>query len=74
LGRDGQRGSSRSVPISDDFCHNGMATATFSVTQNAEVRAGVSSIAWRDRATMAVYACYAARLGIDTEHPEYHSS
>lgn len=63
-----------SVPITDDFCHHGIATATFSVTENAQVAEGVKSASWRERAVMAVYACHATRLGIDSQHPEYHSS
>lgn len=62
------------VPIADDYLHSGIATATFDVTQKPEITAGVSSECAVDRATMAIFACRAARLGIDAEHPEYHSA
>jgi hypothetical protein len=62
------------VPVEDDYLHAGIATATFDVTQKAEVLAGVTSACWRERAVMAIYACRATRLGIDAEHPELHSA
>ena len=37
----------------------GMRTATFDVLENGAARGGVESNAWRDRATVAIFACRA---------------
>lgn len=54
------------VPVASETSQ-GIATATFDVADNGPARAGAVSCSWRDRALMAIYACRAAREGIDTQ-------
>ena len=54
------------VPVAEGDAE-GIATVTFSPTQNAGVKEGATSDSWRDRATLAVFACRAAREGIDSQ-------
>ena len=43
----------------------GMTTATFDVLENQAARQGAESASWRDRATVAVFACRAAHEAVD---------